>query len=133
MTPTRAAVTWGLLFVAAFANGALRQAGYARWTSELHAHQISCLTGILLFGAVIAWAARRWPFASFHHALKVGICWMAATIAFEFLFMHFAAGHSWGRLLAEYEFWNGRLWTLVLASLAAWPVFSWWRAAAKAL
>jgi hypothetical protein len=47
---------------------------------------------------------------------------MAATVVFEFLFMHYAAGHPWDRLLAEYELWNGRLWTLVLASLVAWPL-----------
>jgi hypothetical protein len=126
MNVQRAALTWGILFVAAFANGALRQFAYAPLMSEQRSNQISCVIGIALFGAVIGVAARKWPFASRGQALQIGMSWVAATVAFEFLFMHYAAGHAWSRLLSEYELWNGRLWTLVLASLAAWPVV-WWK------
>jgi len=114
-----------MLFVAAFANGALRQFAYAPLMNEQRSNQVSCVIGITLFGAVIWFTARRWPFASRRQALRIGLGWMAATVAFEFLSMHYAAGHPWSRLLAEYELWNGRLWTLVLASLVVWPlVFS---------
>ena len=37
-----------------------------------------------------------------------------ATIAFEFLFGHYAMGHSWDFLWADYNVFQGRLWPLVL-------------------
>lgn len=122
MTARRAVAVWWMLFVAAFANGGLRQGLYGGWISEIRAHQVSCVTGIALFGAVIGRAAKWWPLGSRGQAARIGMGWMAATVAFEFLFMHYAAGHSWRRLVADYEIWNGRMWALVLASLVLWPV-----------
>jgi hypothetical protein len=122
MTISRAVVTWLLLLVGAIANGALRQAVYAASMSELAAHQISCFTGTTLF-AILIWAAtRRWPFRSRRQALLVGGFWLAMTVAWELLFGHCVFGWPWQRLLHDYEFWTGRLWVVVLASLVLLPV-----------
>ena len=36
------------------------------------------------------------------------------TVAFEFGFGHFVAGHSWQRLLGDYNLLEGRVWLLFL-------------------
>jgi hypothetical protein len=43
------------------------------------------------------------------------------TVGFEFLFFHYVAGHSWADLLDANRFWEGRLWVLVLLTLALAP------------
>lgn len=107
-------VGWFVLLAVAMVNGALRELTYGKYVSELSAHQLSCLTGILLFALVIHQYVRRWPFDSARQALKVGLFWMALTVAFEFLFFHYVGGHSWDALLANYDMSAGRLWPLIL-------------------
>jgi hypothetical protein len=51
----------------------------------------------------------------------IGLTWLALTVAFEFLFGHYVAGHSWRALLNDYDLLAGRLWVLVLAWLALAP------------
>jgi len=51
----------------------------------------------------------------------MGACWTAMTIAFEFGFGHYIMGNSWGKLLADYNFFAGRLWVLVLLAVLAGP------------
>ena len=122
MTLARALLTWGVLLVAAIANGALRRGVYAASMSELLAHQISCFTGIALFAILIWVVSRRWPFRSRAQALRIGILWLVMTVAWELLFGHYVFGWPWARLWHDYEFWTGRLWVVVLASLVILPV-----------
>jgi hypothetical protein len=49
---------WLLLAIVAVGNGILRQATYGQYISELAAHQVSTITGILLVGGVV-WALNR--------------------------------------------------------------------------
>lgn len=107
-------ICWlGLVLIAIF-NGLLRQKGYSRFMSELTAHQISTLTGILLFGAFIWLLTRVWRIESSGQALAIGGIWLALTVAFEFLFGHYVMGHPWSRLFHDYNLLEGRLWVLVL-------------------
>ena len=104
---------WFPMAVVAIVNGALRQFTYGRHMAELRAHQLSTVIGILLIG-VFMWAVLRvWPAASGGQAIAIGLVWMAMTLAFEFLFGHYAAGHSWRRLLEEYNVLAGRPWVFV--------------------
>ena len=102
-------------------NGALRELTYGRVVGELAAHQLSCLSGVLLFGLYAWWVPGRRPLARAGQALSVGLAWAGLTVGFEFLFGRFVAGHSWERLLADYDLAAGRLWSLVLLVLAALP------------
>jgi hypothetical protein len=111
---TRYLAAWFAMLLVSVANGTLRDFTYGRHMSELSAHQLSTLIGIVLLGAVIRLYMRRWPFASVRQALSVGLFWMALTVAFEFLFFHYVGGHSWDFLLANYDLSSGRLWPLVL-------------------
>jgi hypothetical protein len=42
-------IAWIPMVFIAMANGAIRQLGYGKLLGELSAHQLSCLTGIMLF------------------------------------------------------------------------------------
>ena len=114
-------LAWLLLAVVAIANGILRQATYGMFLSELAAHQISTLTGIVFTGIVVWLLSRVWPLHSARMAWTIGLVWLALTIAFEFGFGHYVADHSWSRLLADYDLSQGRLWTLFLAWIAVSP------------
>ena len=47
-------------------------------------------------------------------ALIIGFNWLILTVIFEFLFGHYVMGHTWERLLQDYNIFKGRLWSLVL-------------------
>jgi hypothetical protein len=117
----RPLLAWFVLLAVAMVNGALRESTYGRYVSELTAHQLSCLTGILLFAVVIHQYVRRWPPASAREAWHTGLFWMVLTVAFEFLFFHYVGGHSWEALLANYDLGAGRLWPLILLWVAVAP------------
>jgi hypothetical protein len=116
---------WLILAAVAILNGVLRQATYGRHLSELAAHQLSTLTGILLTGGVV-WALNRfWPIRSAQEAWITGVCWLLMTVAFEFGFGHYVAGHSWARLIADYNLLEGRVWSLFLAWITVVPYLTW--------
>lgn len=105
---------WTGLVILAVVNGAVREKIYGPSMSELSAHQLSTLTGLILFGAytyILTGIARL---ESAAQALLIGAIWVIMTIAFEFVFGHFAMGHSWDRLFQDYNFLKGRLWVVVL-------------------
>ncbi len=109
------------MLLVSIANGVLRDLTYGAYFSELHAHQLSTLIGMALLGVVIYLYMRRWPPASSRQALGIGTFWMALTVAFEFIFFHFVAKHSWAELLANYDLASGRIWVLLLAWIALAP------------
>ncbi len=118
---SRYLIAWFAMLLVSVANGALRDFTYGRYLPELLAHQLSTLSGIVLLGGVIYLFVRRWPPASARQALSIGLFWMVLTVAFEFLFFHYAGGHSWGELLANYDLPGGRLWPVLLAWVAFAP------------
>ncbi len=113
---------WLLFAVVANINGLIRNCVYGPKMDELTAHQISCFTGITMFFIVMYLWLRYTgaPYTS-HNIIVIGIVFLFATIAFEFLFGHFVIGHSWEKLLHDYNILNGRLWSIVLAWTAIGP------------
>ncbi len=105
----------------AIANGALREFTYGRRVSELRAHQISTGTALALFGVYLWSVFGRWPLTSATQSWAVGGLFLVLTVAFEFGFGHFVAGHSWGHLLHDYNLAAGRLWGVVLVFITAAP------------
>ncbi|MEJ2422030.1 MAG: hypothetical protein P8018_10045 [Acidobacteriota bacterium] len=115
------AFAWFGLAVVAVLNGILRVESYGRFMGELAAHQISTLVAILVLGALI-WFLTGWVrIQSPAQAVAIGLMWLVMTVLFEFGFGHFAAGHSWSKLLADYNLLKGRLWPLLLVWIAAAP------------
>ena len=122
---TRYLLFWPALALIAIINGSLRQFTYGKHMAELPAHQLSTVTGILLTGAAVWLLNRAWPIGSAKAAWTIGGCWLLMTICFEFGFGHYIAGHSWTRLLADYNLFAGRVWSLFLAWIAVLPYVIW--------
>jgi len=118
------ALLWIPLVFIAIINGAIRDFTYKGAMGELAAHQLSTLTGIILFGIYIWAIGFRWKLDSARQAAAVGLLWLALTVAFEFLFFHYAAGHSWSVLLNAYNVCEGKVWVLVLIFVAVAPYIS---------
>ena len=114
-------IFWFGLVIIAIVNGAIRELWYRKSLSELAAHQLSTLTAIALFSLYIWLLNLRWTLESSRQAITIGVIWLGLTIAFEFLFGHFVSGHSWERLLADYNLLKGRIWLLVLLWTAIAP------------
>ena len=115
-------IVWLLLAVVAVTNGIVRQATYGKVLSDLAAHQISTVTAIAASGITVWIVNRVWPIESSAQAWSIGICWLVLTVAFEFGFGHFVAGHSWDRLFADYNLLQGRVWSLFLIWVLILPV-----------
>ena len=107
-------LAWIPMVLIAIVNGALREATYGKHMSELQAHQISTLSGLLLFSAYIYVVIRTWRPDTSKQAITVGLIWLGLTVAFEFLFGHYVAGQSWSKLLYDYNVFAGRVWVVVL-------------------
>jgi hypothetical protein len=115
---------WLVLMVLGVLNGILREFTYGRRLRELPAHQVSTLTGMLAM-TVAVWLLSRFAMPSSpEEALMIGLAWLSLTVAFEFGFGHFVAGHSWERLLADYNLFRGRLWPLFLIWILVLPLLA---------
>ncbi len=117
----RYSIAWFPLVFIAILNGAIREYAYGKYISELQAHQVSTLTGIILSGLYVWALSHIWPLSSEYEAFIVGVIWIGLTVAFEFLFGHYVVGHSWERLLHDYNVLAGRLWLIFLIWTAAAP------------
>ncbi len=109
----RALAVWILLAVVAVLNGTARNAWIAPRLGEQRAHIVStfilCALIFFIVFALIRWIGITTP----TQASLLGLCWVAMTLAFEFLAGHFLFGHPWERLVADYNVLSGRLWILV--------------------
>jgi hypothetical protein len=118
----RALFVWCGLLAVAFANGAIRELVFVPRLGSGPAHVIS--VGILSLAIVIvSWSTIAWiqP-RSLADAWRVGVLWLALTLAFEFLAGHFVFGAPWSRLLADYDILRGRMWITVLLTTVLAPV-----------
>ena len=113
---------WIPMVFIAIANGSLREAWYGKKVHELLAHQISTVTGILLFGIYLWLVFSVWPLTSNIQAILVGIMWLAFTVTFEFSFGRYITRQSWRKLLYDYNIFAGRLWLLMLIWITVAPL-----------
>jgi hypothetical protein len=120
MTASRVLLSWLVLLVLGFSNGALRQAGYARFFSERTANQISGVTLIAAIAVAVFLLTRAWPLSSPGQAWRAGAAWLVLTFLFE-TGMGIVAGEPWSRIFGAYAIWEGQLWPLVLAFILGSP------------
>lgn len=111
---------WACGAAIAVANGAVRETTYGRVLPERAANQLSVLTGSAAFLGYFGFLQRRRPLRSCGDALAVGGAWLALTLCFEFGLGR-ARGKEWDEMLADYDLRRGRLWPLVLLTVAAGP------------
>ena len=112
---------WFLMLLVSIVNGALRDFTYGQHMDEFTAHQLSTISGVFLLGLIIWGYVRLYRPSSKLEAILLGLLWMGLTVAFEFLFFHYVAGHSWSELLANYNIFKGRVWVVILAWVAIAP------------
>jgi hypothetical protein len=105
----------------AITNGSIRQFIFQIYLNDLHAHQLSVLTFILLFGLYVWLILPVLKLNSTSEAFRVGLFWLVATVIFEFIFGHFVMGHPWSKLFHDYNFLEGRLWIVVLIWITLSP------------
>ena len=117
----RYTIAWIGLAIIGIINGVIREVGYGKFLGELLAHQVSSVTGIILFGLFTWCLTLRWRMQSSGQAFTIGIIWLALTIAFEFLFGHYVMKHPWSRLFYDYNILEGRVWILVLVWITIAP------------
>jgi hypothetical protein len=118
---TRAILSWLLLCVVMFANGAIRVVVLQPRLGEDRARQVASLSGVVLV-LIVSWLfVRASSAAPPSQLLRVGVGWLVATLAFELLFGHFVSGLGWSALLADYDITRGRLWPLILVSVCLGP------------
>ena len=117
-------LAWIPMVFLAIANGALREITYGKRVTALRAHQISTVTAIALFAVYLGFVFHRWPVQSSGQAWAIGLWFLVLTVAFEFGFGRFVAGHSWGQLLLAYNLAAGRVWALVLVFITVAPWLS---------
>jgi hypothetical protein len=115
---------WLLVLVAMVANGTFRELVIERFVAAAVAGIISATLGIIFIQLITRPFLRRLGAVSTAERFIIAGVWLAMTITFEFLFGHYVDGASWADLLADYNLAAGRLWPVVLASIAAAP-FVW--------
>ena len=120
------ALFWMVLAAVAIFNGILRELTYGRKLAEPRAHQLSTLTGMAMSGVAVWFFAGFFPIDSLDVALVIGLIWLVMTIAFEFTFGRLVAGHSWTKLLADYNLLAGRVWLVFLVWILMLPAIVYW-------
>ena len=117
-------LVWVCFIPAAILNGGLREHVLARALGEKWALPLS---GIILSACIflITWLLlpRTVKALSSKDSLRIGICWVFLTIAFEFA-SGLAGGNTIKELLAAYNPLTGNLWLLVLAATLLSPVMA---------
>ena len=115
---------WLVIVPAMFVNGAFRELVLKRFILPDIAEAISAALAMALIVAITRYSLRPIAGKPTRMLVRASATLVALTIAFEFLFGHYVTGDSWTSLAENYEIWNGRLWPLVLATLAFVP-FLW--------
>ncbi|MDF1497110.1 MAG: hypothetical protein P1P90_03540 [Patescibacteria group bacterium] len=115
-------LAWLSLVFLAIINGSIRNYIYEPIVGNLAAHQISSVFFILvIFLVSYLFLLFTKPNFPSYHLLIIGLIWLLLTLAFEFLFGHFVAGHSWAKLFADYNILKGRIWSLVIITTLIAP------------
>jgi hypothetical protein len=119
---SRNILAWLGLFVLAFANGALREAGLKSVLSiqEPLAHQLSCVTGVVLWTTFVWFVWNKLRILDFSKAIKVGVVWFLATFLFETFILNRRL--SWTQILNTYNVFEGEFWGLALVWIGFLPV-----------
>jgi hypothetical protein len=126
MTILGIAKAWVILVPAMIANGIFRELVLRRVVGPAAAEALSAALGIAIIVVLTRHLLRPLAGASPQSLVLASLELVLLTVAFEFLFGHYVEGESWSELAGNYAIWRGRLWPVVLASLAFMP-FLWGR------
>ena len=115
-------LAWLALPAFAVLNGLIRDTTYGPSMGYDRAHSVSVIPLLIAIVAWAVWVSKRWPLSDKGMALRVGVTWLALTLAFE-IGLGALQGLSMQEMLAAYDITKGRLWPLIpLATLLAPPL-----------
>lgn len=118
---SRSLVVWFVMLVTASINGAVREV----WLIPRLGDTLGRAISTLLLSALVLVLTRltiRWISPqSKYEAWLIGGCWVALTLAFEFIAGHYLFGKPWSELTQDYDVLSGRIWILVLVTTAVAP------------
>lgn len=114
-------LAWFPMILIAIVNGLFREKFLTSQFNELQAHQVSTVSMIVLFSIYVWVLFKIWLPMSSNQAIIIGLIWLIFTVVFEFLFGHYVVGHSWNKLLDDYNILQGRVWILVLIWISIVP------------
>ena len=117
---------WFPMVFIAVANGVVREAWYGRHLSELRAHQLSTLTGVLLFGLYIGIVLRFFRPVSAVQALTIGVLWLSLTVAFRVCLWALRRRAFLEPTVPGLYILAGRVWVLVLVWVTVAPLLLYW-------
>jgi hypothetical protein len=117
---------WLLLAVVMSANGIFRELALKPALGAPSADFMSAMLGIALILGITRWLFRPLAGSAPRELVRASVLLVCLTVAFEFLVGHYVDGKSWTELVANYAIWRGRLWPIVLATIALTP-FLWGR------
>jgi hypothetical protein len=116
-------IAWFLMIPLAIFNALLREKVYKLYFTELRSHQLSTFVFIILqltytfvFLSIINVDLKN------QELIVYGLIWLFLTILFEFGFGHYLMKNTWEKLLNDYNIFKGRLWILVLITIAVSPL-----------
>jgi len=122
----KAVLFWLVLLVLAIFNAVVREMTYKPVLEPylgMWAHQLSSLTGVLLFYLAIRWFLRRVQERYVDRDLMlIGLVWVVLTVVFETGMSLYLRGLSIGDMLQAYYFWKGETWIWVLVALLTMPL-----------
>lgn len=116
---------WFIIGILAILNGIFRQSFIISKVDEHTGHIISTiiLICVILVITYIFISNLKINYTQ-TELILIDTFWLILTVLFEFGFGHYIAGHSWNKLLADYNILKGRIWSLVLLTtfIAPWLV-----------
>jgi hypothetical protein len=108
-------ITWALFIPIAITNGIARDLLYRPIVGDLAAHQISTLLAIAAFISLVYFLRRGdFKYLSYFRLVGIGVIWVILTIIFEFGFGFYLDKVPFEKLLADYNIFEGRVWSLML-------------------
>ncbi len=106
----------------AYVNGAFRELVMTKQIGIAPnlAKQLSCLTGVILWTALLLFLWRKLEIKNFTQATTVGAGWLLATALFETLIIN--RNLTWAEIAQTYNVASGEFWGLVLLWLGLMPL-----------
>lgn len=115
---------WLTVLAAMIVNGAFREVVLRGLVGPSAADVLSAVMGVAIIVGLTRHLLRPIAGQPTRMLVRASVSLVVLTVAFEFLFGHYVEAKSWSALARDYELWNGRLWPIVLATLAFMP-FLW--------
>ena len=113
---------WFIFAIVGILNGVFRELLVTPKVGEHAGHVISTVILVCVILVITYLFIKNLKISYTERELTLmGAFWLTLTILFEFVFGHYVVGHSWEKLIADYNILNGRVWSFVLLTIFIAP------------